>query len=375
MNGFRRKVVAVAVSGGVDSSVAALLMKRRGFRVVGVHMTNWSQADESGETKCERTLDEEYARETCEFLDIPYHHVNFEQEYWNDVFTPLVEGYKLGVTPNPDVWCNREVKFKPLLEYARNELGADMLATGHYARLYVEGGSSKRPRLLSAVDPTKDQTYFLCGVNGESFRDVVFPVGELDKRRDVRRIAEDAKLPTWKRKDSQGICFIGKRKMSDFMGQYAEERPGPILSIVDETQIGEHIGLFSLTVGQGAKIGGSPHKWFVAKKDIETNTIWCAPKDHSSLYTNEIRVRDMNWIAGHAPVQLKTHGRFDCMLRIRHQQDLIPCTISVEDRTVRIQSHKSIRGVASQQIAALYEKASGNSFYCLGGGSIDDSYI
>ena len=372
-------MVAVAVSGGVDSSVAALIMKRRGFRVIGVHMTNWSQSDESGETKCERTLDAEFARETCEFLDIPYHHVNFEQEYWNDVFTPLVEGYRVGVTPNPDVWCNREVKFKPLLEYARHELGADMLATGHYARLHHISRSADRqirPRLLSAVDSSKDQTYFLCGVNGESFRNVVFPVGELDKRQDVRRIAEEANLPTSKRKDSQGICFIGKRKMSDFMGQYTEERPGPIMSIVDETMIGEHVGLFSLTVGQGAKIGGSPHKWFVARKDIDTNTIWCAPKDHPSLYTDEIRVRDMNWIAGHAPVD-DEKKRFDCMLRIRHQQSLIPCTIFISsgenDTRIHIKSHENIRGVASQQIAAIYVPISEGSshYYCLGGGAIE----
>ena len=162
--------------------------------------------------------------------------------------------------------------------------------------------------------------------------------------------------------------------MSDFMGEYTEERPGPILSIVDKTKIGEHVGLFSLTVGQGAKIGGSPHKWFVAKKDIETNTIWCAPKDHPSLYVNEIRIREMNWIAGHAPDPLKSDENFDCMLRIRHQQELIPCTISLDDHdgTVRVQSHKSLRGVATQQIAALYEPAAGNSYYCLGGGSIDE---
>eukprot|EP00939_MAST-03C_sp_MAST-3C-sp1_P004831 g4831.t1 len=381
--------IAVAISGGVDSSVAALLLKNKGYDVVGVHMSNWSASDEKGEgIRCERTEDLDFAKKTCAHLDIPMNHVSFETEYWNNVFSPMVEGYRAGVTPNPDVWCNREIKFKPLLEYARTSLGASYLATGHYARLRRSTDDEEEtPKLMTAFDKTKDQSYFLCGVGGDSLRNVLFPLGDLAKINDVRRLAREYDLPAAERRDSQGICFIGKRKrFSKFMEEYTEPNPGPI---VDDSGnvIGEHGGLFTLTVGQCARIGGSAHRWFVARKVLEENTIVCVPDGHEMLYSSEFCVSNTSWISGKAPPVVEKGATLEAFVRVRHQQNLASCTLSLIDGAddenggnvafggsdVVVRTREPLRAVTPHQISAIYVSApDSGDFLCLGGGLISD---
>ena len=369
--------VAVAISGGVDSSVAALLLKNEGYDVVGVHMSNWNSSDERGEgIRCERTEDLDFAKKTCAHLDIPMCHVSFETEYWHNVFSPMIEGYRAGVTPNPDVWCNREIKFKPLLEYAKTTLEASYLATGHYARLRRDrDGRDGFPKLVTAFDKTKDQSYFLCGVGGESLRNVLFPLGDLAKRNDVRRLAREHGLPAAERRDSQGICFIGKRKsFSKFMEEYTEPNPGPL---VDENGnvIGEHGGLFTLTVGQCARIGGSAHRWFVARKILEQNTIVCVPDGHDMLYSSEFHVSKPSWVAGSAPF-VEKGSSFRAFVRVRHQQELAACTVSLIDpgKGVVVRTREPLRAVTPHQIAAIYVPVPNSGDYiCLGGGLISET--
>jgi tRNA-specific 2-thiouridylase len=386
-----KKRVCVGISGGVDSSVAALLLKRQGYEVVGVHMTNWDSAEEAeynntGSQRsgtCTQTEDLRMAERVCVQLGIPLKRVNFVPEYWNGVFEPLLTGYRKGLTPNPDVWCNREVKFKPFLDHCTRRLGADYIATGHYARLRRVGAENvddalKQTELLSGVDPVKDQSYFLCAVPEAALARTLFPLGGMLKS-EVRAIAAEAGLASAKKKDSYGLCFVGKRKFGDFLGQYVEPRPGPLVSIIDGAVLGNHSGLERATIGQGARIGGAKEKWVVAGKREKDNAVLCAPGlKHPAVYTREVLVRkdDFCWVepdGGARGDALRLGGSIEARYRVRHGQALGRCRVSHVDGeegaggVLRLSLEHPQRAVSPGQIAALY---SADDDVCFGGGPI-----
>jgi len=388
--------IAVAVSGGVDSSVAAYLLSQQNYDLVGLHMKNWEAADED-EPQC-LEQDTRDAEAVCQALHMPLHRASFAAEYWTGVFQPFVEEISQGRTPNPDVRCNSIVKFGAMKDYAKTRLGIDWISTGHYARLWNrrEGnipqcieetadydmidwlftwGSS--PLLLSGADRTKDQSYFLAAVKGKAFENVLFPLGDLHKKStssknmSVRELAEQAQLPTAQKRESMGICFVGKRDFSDFIHQYLPEPPRPGVFVdVDTGQIvGQHEGSLLYTIGQGAKISGALQRWFVVGRGKEeTELLVCSGTHHPALYSNTLFLRNMRWIGESVPPPLQATGTMRAQCRIRHLQPLISCEISgneVEGWTVRFDS--PVRAITPGQLAALYV---GNGLVCLGGGSI-----
>ncbi|RLN52924.1 hypothetical protein BBJ29_005448 [Phytophthora kernoviae] len=332
------KHVVVGMSGGVDSSVAALLLKRQGYRVTGVYMKNWDPSDEEGESAC--PVDSEYidVQKVCEQLDIEARMVNLVQSYWNSVFEPCLEGYEEGLTPNPDILCNREIKFKAFTEYAE-QIGADYVATGHYAALRAADPEVDElpPNLCAAEDDTKDQSYFLSSVNGKAFANVLFPLGDMRKT-EVRRIAENEGLCTATKKDSVGICFIGKRNFADFIHQYIPRQDGHFYS-VDGEMMHEHHGFTAYTVGQGARLQGMSAKWFVVGKHKSDHSVIVAEGTrHPALFSDALfsSATQFNWMAGDLPQELRKTGRMRCFYRVRYRQDLDECTISlVSNREAR----------------------------------------
>ncbi|MDU5504990.1 MAG: tRNA 2-thiouridine(34) synthase MnmA, partial [Anaerococcus vaginalis] len=275
--------VIVGVSGGVDSSVAALLLKKEGYDVSGIFMKNWDEEDENG--VCSAEFDYEDAVKVCNQIGIPYYSINFEKEYYDRVFSYFLDEYKKGRTPNPDIMCNKEIKFKAFLDYAK-DLGADYLATGHYARV---DRSSDETKMLRGVDSNKDQTYFLSQLSQDQIKDVLFPVGELDKK-EVRKIAKENNLATADKKDSTGICFIGERNFNEFLSHYLPAKEGNIVD-TDGNILGKHYGLMYHTIGQrrGLGIGGEGEAWFVCGKDLEKNElIVCQGKNNEKLFSNRL---------------------------------------------------------------------------------------
>ncbi|MDE7158306.1 MAG: tRNA 2-thiouridine(34) synthase MnmA, partial [Clostridiales bacterium] len=286
-----QKTVVVGMSGGVDSSVAALLLKKQGYHVIGLFMKNWEETDENG--VC--TAEEDYSDvvRVCGLLGIPYFTVNFSKQYMERVFSYFLAEYKAGRTPNPDVLCNREIKFGPFKEYAKG-LGADMIATGHYCGISHENGVH---RLLKAKDAGKDQTYFLNQLSQAQLDGVLFPLANLEKS-EVRKIAEENGLSTAKKKDSTGICFIGERNFRKFLQSYLPAQRGKILSL-DGEEVGEHLGLMYYTLGQrrGLDLGGKKGedgRWFVVKKDLANNVLYVSHGDEAPLYSNGCTVEGMN---------------------------------------------------------------------------------
>ncbi|EGZ10826.1 hypothetical protein PHYSODRAFT_563700 [Phytophthora sojae] len=328
------------MSGGVDSSVAALLLKRQGYRVTGVYMKNWDPSDEEGESAC--PVDAEYldVQKVCEQLGIEAQMVNLVQSYWNQVFAPCLEGYEEGLTPNPDILCNREIKFKAFTEYAK-KIGADYVATGHYAALRPakEGGP---PNLCAAKDETKDQSYFLSSVDGRAFVNVLFPLGDMCKT-EVRRIAASEGLCTAAKKDSVGICFIGKRNFADFIHQYIQRQDGYFYS-VDGEKMHRHHGFTAYTVGQGARLQGMSAKWFVVGKRKPDHSVIVAEGTRSpALFSDALyaSAAQFNWMAGDLPQELRETGRMRCFYRVRYRQDLDECTLSlVSNREARAGASK-----------------------------------
>jgi tRNA-specific 2-thiouridylase len=295
--------IVVGLSGGVDSAVSAWLLKRQGHEVVGIFMKNWEDDDDS--TYCSSNVDFVDAAAVADVIGIEIEHVNFAAEYKDRVFAAFLREYEAGRTPNPDVLCNAEIKFKAFLDHAMR-LGADAIATGHYAR--VRRGPEGDFQLLKGLDATKDQSYFLHRLNQAQLSRTRFPVGELPKS-EVRRLAEEAGLPNARKKDSTGICFIGERPFREFLNRYLHQRPGPI---VDEhgRRIGEHVGLSFYTLGQrqglgigGLKAGGGTHApWFVAAKDLARNRLIAVQgHDHPLLLSRRLVADDLSWIAGHPP--------------------------------------------------------------------------
>ena len=291
--------VVVGMSGGVDSSVAALLLKQQGYDVIGVFMKNWDETDEAG--NCTADLDYQDVRRVCDQIGIPYYTVNFEQEYWDRVFTYFLDEHSRGRTPNPDVMCNKEIKFKAFMQRAL-ELEADYLATGHYAqiRCLPRDDGQLEYQLLRGVDQNKDQTYFLYTLGQEQLSRTLFPIGHLTKQQ-VRQLAAENHLITAEKKDSTGICFIGERKFKSFLKNYLPAQPGPMIDIDRNQIIGEHDGLMYYTLGQrkGLGIGGAGEPWFVVGKDVAANVLYVAQgHHHPALSSKGLIAKEPHWVNG-----------------------------------------------------------------------------
>ena len=348
--------VVLALSGGVDSAVSAVLLQRAGYEVHGLFMRNWDE-DEDG--YCTAATDLQDARRVCSELGIPLHTANFAAEYRQRVFRHFLDELAAGRTPNPDVACNREIKFGVCFEHARR-LGADWFATGHYAR-------SQAGRLLRGIDAGKDQSYFLHTVPGEQLARTLFPVGELPKD-EVRRLAHQHALPVHDKPDSTGICFIGERPFAEFLATYLPARPGPI-ETVDGRRIGTHRGLMYYTLGQrqGLEVGGvrgaAERPWYVAAKNLASNTLTVVQQhDHPLLLCEEFATEPAQWIAGRAP----SSGRFACAVKTRYRQADQACVVEVlPDGRCQVRTDVAQRAVTPGQSAVFYAGAE-----CLGGAVI-----
>lgn len=358
--------VVVGMSGGVDSSATALKLKREGYDVVGIFMKNWDDTDENG--VCTATEDYKDVQAVANQIGIPYYSVNFEKEYWNKVFEYFLDEYKKGRTPNPDVICNKEIKFKAFLDYAM-DLGADYVATGHYAR--VERDDNGTVHMLRGVDSNKDQTYFLNQLSQDQLQRVMFPLGEM-KKPDVRQLAEEAGLKTADKKDSTGICFIGERDFKEFLMNYLPAQPGEMQTL-DGDVVNTHDGLMYYTIGQrqGLGIGGSKEygnePWFVIGKDLERNVLLVGQGfHHEHLYATHLEASDFSFT-----VKAPAEAEFRCTAKFRYRTDDVPVTIKMnDDRTEAIvEFDEPQRAITPGQAIVLYDGEE-----CLGGGTIDRAY-
>ncbi len=356
--GGTRRVV-VGMSGGVDSAVAALLLKRQGYEITGVFMDNWEEADSEG--VCTAAEDREDVRRVCDRLEIPYYTVNFAREYRERVFSYFLMEYRAGRTPNPDVLCNCEIKFKAFLDLAL-AAGADVMATGHYARLDKNG---ERVRLLRGIDASKDQTYFLAGLTQSQLAAALFPIGDL-KKSEVRRIAAEVELPVAAKKDSTGICFIGERSFKRFLMQYLPAQPGDMVTLEGKT-VGRHDGLMYYTLGQrrGLGIGGVPassgESWFVVGKDMARNLLIVQQGEHEELFSTGLEAGKISFVAGEAP-----SGQFDCTAKFRYRQTDSPVHVTMHGEGCFVDFEKPERAVTPGQWVVFYIGEE-----CLGGGPID----
>ncbi|WP_372597510.1 tRNA 2-thiouridine(34) synthase MnmA [Amphritea sp.] len=352
--------VIVGMSGGVDSSVSALILQQQGYQVEGLFMKNWDEDD--GTEYCTAMDDLADAQAVSDKLGIKLHTANFAAEYWDNVFEHFLEEYKAGRTPNPDILCNREIKFKAFLEYAKM-LGADMIATGHYVR---RGEINGKAALLKGLDNNKDQSYFLHQVGCEELAQTLFPVGELEKP-EVRRLAEQHDLITHNKKDSTGICFIGERRFSDFLKQYLPAQPGKIETPEGDV-IGQHQGLMYHTIGQrqGLGIGGlkdyPEEPWFVAGKDLKRNVLIAVQgQQHDLLFSNWLTASDIFWISGDKPTL-----PLRCRAKVRYRQSDQGCTVLADGDGYRIEFDEPQRAVTPGQSVVIY-----HNDICLGGGVIE----
>ena len=361
--------VVVGLSGGVDSAVTAYLLKQQGHEVVGIFMKNWEDDDDS--EYCSSNIDFIDAASVADVLGIEIEHVNFAADYKDRVFAEFLREYQAGRTPNPDVLCNAEIKFKAFLDHAMR-LGAQKIATGHYARVREQGGAFQ---LLKGLDPSKDQSYFLHRLNQAQLSKTLFPVGEIRKT-EVRRIAQEIGLPNAKKKDSTGICFIGERPFREFLNRYISKEPGPIKDERGRV-IGQHQGLSFYTLGQrqglgiggikdkGAQRGGGEHApWFVARKDMHKNTLWVVQgHDHAWLQSLALDADDANWVAGEPPAP----GTYAA--KSRYRQADAPCTLArASSAGFHLGFSQPQWAVTPGQSAVLYDGP-----VCLGGGVICDA--
>lgn len=353
--------IIVGMSGGVDSAVAALLLKEQGRNVLGVFMKNWEETGSDG--VCTATEDYEDVRRVCDRIGIPYYTVNFAEEYRARVFSYFLEEYRSGRTPNPDVLCNCEIKFRAFLNFAMST-GAEQLATGHYARLECGADGT---RLLRAADAGKDQTYFLAGLTQIQLAHAVFPVGGLQKS-EVRQIARAHGLPNAEKKDSTGICFIGERNFKRFLMEYLPAKPG---DMIDETgrPVGRHDGLMYYTLGQrrglgiGGKREGSGESWFVIGKDLAQNRLIVQQGEHDELFSLSLFAPRINWIAGAAPGM-----QFDCTAKFRYRQPDQRVHVECCNEGVHVRFAEPQRAVTPGQWVVFYD---GDA--CLGGGAIEST--
>ncbi len=357
------KTVVVGISGGVDSSVAALLLKNQGYNVIGLFMRNWDSTinnDYLGNPNlnhdiCPQEEDYNDAKKVCEKLNIPLYRIDFVKEYWDNVFTYFLDELNKGRTPNPDVMCNKYIKFDLFIEEAK-KLGADYIATGHYARI-IEG------KLCRAVDLNKDQSYFLAYVNKKKFHNVLFPIGELEKPM-VRKIALENDLVTAKKKDSTGICFIGERNFTKFLENYLPNQPGKIVNIETKEVVGEHIGLMYYTIGQrrGLNLGGNHDKSYVVEKDLKNNILYVACGDENNyLYSSSALIEDFNFLTDDYPLK--------CTCKFRYRQKDIPVRVEYSEHNMLKLTYEHAKAVTPGQFCVLYQDE-----VCLGGGIIKEVY-
>ncbi|MBN6063831.1 tRNA 2-thiouridine(34) synthase MnmA [Aggregatibacter actinomycetemcomitans] len=356
------KKVICGMSGGVDSSVSAFILQQQGYQVEGLFMKNWEEDDDTD--YCTAAADLADAQAVCDKLGIKLHKINFAAEYWDNVFEHFLSEYKAGRTPNPDILCNKEIKFKAFLEYAAEDLGADYIATGHYVR---RRGADDNAQLLRGLDNNKDQSYFLYTLSKTQVGQSLFPVGDIEKPI-VRAIAEDLGLVTAKKKDSTGICFIGERKFKDFLARYLPAQPGNIRT-VDGEIIGRHDGLMYHTLGQrkGLGIGGvkgaGEDAWYVVEKDLVNNELIVAQgHDHSALLSAGLIAQQLHWVD-----RLPIRAPLRCTVKTRYRQTDVPCTIEpINDETIKVIFDEPQIAVTPGQSAVFYLDE-----VCLGGGIIE----
>ena len=356
--------VIVGISGGVDSSVSALCLKEQGYEVEALFMKNWNEEIETGE--CSWEADVEDALQICDMLDIPLNTVDLSATYWDSVFNTILDDFKKGLTPNPDILCNQEIKFKAFHDHAL-KLGADVIATGHYARI---SNKNDQFRLLKGRDLNKDQSYFLCRLNQQQLSRSLFPIGDMTKP-DVRRIARENNFSTHDKKDSTGICFIGERPFKEFLSQYIPVDTGPIMTL-DGTVLGEHDGVYFYTIGQrqGLGIGGirgnNGEPWYVIDKNKTENILFVAQgQDNELLYSAGVNSVNLHWISD-TPADLP----YTCYAKTRYRQDDQACIIeNIDGNQARIVFNEAQRAVTPGQYIVFYE-----GDICLGGGVIASSF-
>ena len=359
--------VVVGLSGGVDSSVSAYLLKKQGYEVIGVFMQNWDSALNNdladpllNEEKCQASIDYEDAKKVAEKIGIPIYRVNFVEEYWNDVFKKFLEDYKNGLTPNPDVFCNKYIKFKAFLDYAKKEFDCDYIAMGHYAQV-IHG---EKIRMLRGIDENKDQTYFLEQLNKEQLENTLFPIGHLTKN-EVREIAKEQGLITYNKKDSTGICFIGDRKFQDFLKNYLKESQGNFVDVVSQKIVQPHKGLMYYTIGQrnGLGIGGNKNfankKWYVVGKNLEENIVYVAQDDENYyLKSNNAIIKNVNYLGYNGDVIKTVKFRYRSLdVKINKYSFLDENTLYIE--------YDPVLAVTPGQACVFYQDE-----ICLGGGEI-----
>lgn len=353
--------VVVGISGGVDSSVAAYLLKQQGHDVIGLFMINWEEGD-----TCPAEDDFEDVKRVCTKIGIPYFSVNYAKQYYDRVFQYFLDEYKAGRTPNPDVLCNREIKFGPFLDMAKR-LGADMIATGHYAKTIQKDGQTF---LCKAKDLSKDQSYFLNQLSQKQLSSVIFPLADIEKK-EVREIAKKLELSTAEKKDSTGICFIGERNFRKFLKQYLPAQPGNICTL-DGKVVGRHEGLMYYTIGQrrgldiGGKADGNGQRWFVIEKDLQNNILYVNQGECEQLFSDGLYATNFNWIP-----TFPQEKEFDCLAKFRYRQpdQKVHVTITGKD-TIKVDFKERQRAITEGQFVVLY-LADGT---CLGGGIIDKKF-
>ncbi len=354
--------VVIGMSGGVDSSVAAIKLKEQGYEVIGLFMRNWDSfadgeldgAPTTTEGICPQEVDYNDAKKVCDKLGIPLHRKDFVKEYWDYVFTYFLDELKKGRTPNPDIMCNKYIKFDMFAKEAE-KLGADYIATGHYARI-------KDGKLLRAVDDNKDQTYFLSQVSKEQLKNVLFPIGDMVKP-DVRKIAEEWDLVTAEKKDSTGICFIGERNFNNFLKNYLPNKPGDVINIDTNEKVGEHIGLMYYTIGQrrGLDIGGTKERMFVVGKDLTKNILYiCIGEDNDYLVSDSCVIDEVNYLGDEKIT--------NCTAKFRYRQKDVPVELEwLDNNEILVKYPQGVKRVTPGQACVLY-----NGEECLGGGIIKE---
>ena len=356
--------VVVGMSGGVDSSVTALLLKEQGYDVIGVFMKNWDDTDEFG--VCTATEDYKDVAAVADQIGIPYYSVNFEKEYWDRVFEYFLAEYRAGRTPNPDVMCNKEIKFKAFLDYALT-LGADYVATGHYAQ--VKRDQDGLVHMLRGKDNNKDQTYFLSQLSQEQLQKTMFPLGHLEKP-EVRAIAERAGLATAKKKDSTGICFIGEKNFKEFLSQYLPAQPGRMMTL-EGRDMGQHAGLMYYTIGQrgglgiGGQHGGDNEPWFVVGKDLSQNILYVG----QGFYHDNLMSTSLDASQVHFTKEMPEEFTIECTAKFRYRQSDSKVTVTVKGDKAVVNFDQPQRAVTPGQAVVFYD---GDE--CLGGGLIDRAY-
>lgn len=354
-----KKTVAVGISGGVDSSVAAYLLKQQGYNVIGLFMVNWEEKDGT----CTQEEDYEDVKRVCSKIGIPYYSLNFTKEYYDRVFSYFLSEYEKGRTPNPDVLCNREIKFGPFLEFAE-KVGADFIATGHYAKTVKDESGV---HLFKSFDKNKDQTYFLNQLKPNQLEKVIFPLADIDKPT-VRKIAADLDLSTAQKKDSTGICFIGERNFRKFLSEYLPAKPGLIKTLSGEV-IGNHDGLMYYTLGQrrglgiGGKSGYDNNRWFVVKKDLKENVLYVSFGECDELFSGGLISNEINWIS-----RIPEDGEH-LQAKFRYRQPDQNVTVFNQGKGVKVLFEERQRAVTPGQYVVFYDKDE-----CLGGGVIDETF-